>query len=577
MGSQDSDSGVAERLAAMGYESTQSDMMAESLIIVDAQDQVLGSMDKMDCHLGEGVLHRAFSILLFDENDRLLVQKRADDKITFPGVWANTCCSHPLSNDSESDDGGVKNAAVRKMAQELGIAAGDVPLDDIHPITRMVYRARQNENWVEHELDHILFARTNSNLRLQPNPNEISELRWISEDELESWMNSGPDDGGIVAPWFRCISENILPEWWPNLDVLPSMADDTIRNMGDVSHMVGVQDIGGIDTGDLIASLSIHRVEVERRVVAALSKSESSTLRAAMLHLIEGGGKRLRAILPWLVADALESAHDGHYDLGAAIEIIHNFTLVHDDIMDNDAIRRGRPSVHVAFDEPTAINAGDAMLAVSFEVLASSENIGGEHFRTLVQIVGGMVRKVSEGQQMDMSFEGEDSVTEDEYLTMISGKTAAMFTTCASAGALLAGADTATISTLAEWGENVGLCFQLMDDLIDVTGDSVTLGKPACSDIVAGKRTLIAIHALQQDTADLDSFKRAFGTENGDLDRNYLDAIVSELENSGSIPYARDKAMEYHSAAHACLDRLPKTSGLKVLRELTDFQLTRIS
>ncbi len=577
MGSQDSDSAVGDRLEAMGYESLQSEMMSESLIVVNEEDQVLGSMDKLGCHLGDGVLHRAFSILLFDENDRLLVQKRASDKITFPSVWANSCCSHPLNNDTESDGNGVKNAAVRKMSQELGVAEGKVHLDEIFPITRMLYRARQDDDWVEYELDHILFARTSSDLPMQPNPNEISELRWISRDELDDWISNGPDDGGIVAPWFRCIAEQILPEWWPNLDGVPSMADDLIRDMGDVSHSVGKPNGGDGDADDLMASLSTHRAEVEQRVIAALSKSESSTLRAAMLHLIGGGGKRLRAILPWLVADALECAHDGHYDLGAAIEIIHNFTLVHDDIMDNDAIRRGRPSVHVAFDEPTAINAGDAMLAVSFEVLAGSQHIDANHFRTLVQIIGAMVRKVSEGQQMDMSFEGEDSVTEEEYLAMISGKTAAMFTTCASAGALLADADASTINTLAEWGENVGLCFQLMDDLIDVTGDSVTLGKPACSDIVAGKRTLIAIHALQQDVAVLSSFEHAFGSDNDALDRDTLDAIVSELQNSGSIPYAREKAMQYHSAAHACLDRLPQTTGSKVLRALTDFQLTRIS
>jgi geranylgeranyl diphosphate synthase type I len=577
MGSQDFDSAVASRLEAMGYEATQSASMTESLIVVDAQDKVLGEMAKLDCHLGDGVLHRAFSVLLFDENDRLLVQKRAGEKITFPFVWANTCCSHPLNIDSERGSDGAKTAAVRKMAQELGIVEGDVPIGDIHLITRMVYRARQDDEWVEHELDHILFARTNSDLHLSPNPNEISELRWISRSELAGWLNHGPDDGGVIAPWFRCIAEEILPEWWSNLSNLPAMADDKIRNMGDVSHVMGYQDGVEASDEDLMDTLAVHRVAVERRVVTALSRSESDTLRSAMLHLIEGGGKRLRAILPWLVADSLEGAHDGHYDLGAAIEIIHNFTLVHDDIMDNDAVRRGRPAVHVAFDEPTAINAGDAMLAVSFEVLASSDNIDSEHFRTLVQIIGGMVRKVSEGQQMDMSFENMESVNESQYLGMISGKTAAMFTTCASAGALLAGADSNTISTLAEWGENVGLCFQLIDDLIDVTGDSATLGKPACSDVIAGKRTLIAIHASEQDSSKLVTFEQAFGSENDSYDRDTLDIIVNELENSGSIPYAREKAMEFHAAAHASLDRLPQTAGIKVLRALTDFQLTRIS
>ena len=296
-----------------------------------------------------------------------------------------------------------------------------------------------------------------------------------------------------------------------------------------------------------------------------------------MKHLIEGGGKRLRAILPWLVADAVGVANDGLYDLGASIEIIHNFTLVHDDIMDNDSVRRGRPAVHVAYDHPTAINAGDAMLAVAFEVLAESNQFDDHHFRDLVQIIGSMVRRVSEGQQQDMSFEERNDVSEEEYLHMISGKTAAMFTTCARTGALLSGASDDVVKNMAEWGENVGLCFQLMDDLIDATGDSETLGKPACSDIIEGKQTLIAIHALQQNKEKLGNFYEVFGSGIEETDRDVLDTVVSELRGTGSIQYAHAKAMEFHANAHECLNRLPDCTGMQVLRDLTDFQIVRIS
>ena len=345
--------------------------------------------------------------------------------------------------------------------------------------------------------------------------------------------------------------------------------------MGDVSHMIEKSE--NVPGQALMSALESHKEAVENRIISALSKSNNERLRAAMMHLIEGGGKRLRAILPWLVADALGGSHDGLYDLGASIEIIHNFTLVHDDIMDNDSIRRGRPAVHVEFDHPTAINAGDAMLAVAFEVLADSNDFDAEHFRDLVSIIGSMVRMVSEGQQQDMSFENRDDVTQDEYIQMISGKTAAMFTTCARTGALLSGADSTTVDTLALWGEYVGLCFQLMDDLIDVTGDSKTLGKPACSDIIEGKQTLIAIHALQQDESKLTTFHEVFGSGIEDTDQIVLDQVISELHESGSISHARNLAMEYHRKAHECLDSLPESAGLIVLRDITDFQLIRIS
>ena len=214
-----------------------------------------------------------------------------------------------------------------------------------------------------------------------------------------------------------------------------------------------------------------------------------------MTPLFKGGGKRLRAILPRLVGEAVGGANDGHYTLGASIEIIHNFTLIHDDIIDQDPIRRGLDAVHVQYDDATAINAGDAMLAVGVEILAESEDIPENRLSHLIRSIGEMVRKVAEGQQEDIEFETREKVTEQDYIDMIAGKTSAMFETCARTGAILGKADQETVENMAKWGLNLGLCFQLMDDLIDITGDTETLGKPAGSDIVQGKMTLIAIHA----------------------------------------------------------------------------------
>jgi len=572
---EDNQTQAQSELLDEGYDVEQVDMMSERVILVDKSDQILGSMSKVEAHRGEGVLHRAFSILLFDADDRLLMQKRASHKITFPDVWANTVCSHPLHLPTEVTDDGSKNASIRKMEQELGIPLDTIDSDDIHLITRMMYRARADDVWVEHELDHILFARAPAGMTINVNSNEISEIKWVTKDELNYWLSDNTEKDGVIAPWFRLIAENILPEWWGNLDGLPALADKEIRDYGDVT-MANSVNLDESKAG-VMTALKSHKDAVESRVISALSKSENSRLEAAMKHLIEGGGKRLRAILPWLVADAVGNSNDGLYDLGASIEIIHNFTLVHDDIMDNDSVRRGRPAVHIEFDHPTAINAGDAMLAVAFEVLAESKNFDDMHFRDLIRIIGSMVRRVSEGQQQDMSFEDREIVTEEEYLHMISGKTAAMFTTCARTGALLSGAPNSTVKIMAEWGENVGLCFQLMDDLIDATGDSDTLGKPACSDIIEGKQTLIAIHALRQKPELLSNFSEVFGSGIEETDREVLDTVVAELRNSGSIQYAHDKAMSYHAAAHECLNQLPETPGMQVLRDLTDFQMVRIS
>jgi geranylgeranyl diphosphate synthase type I len=326
-------------------------------------------------------------------------------------------------------------------------------------------------------------------------------------------------------------------------------------------------------------NLSVLEVKplVEQRIMNSLMASRHERLAAAMTHLIHGGGKRLRATLPWLVGKAVGDSHSGMLDVGAAIETVHNFTLVHDDIMDDDEVRRGRNAVHIEFDLPTAINAGDAMLAIAFERLVQAEGLQANDVAPLVNRIAWMVRRVSEGQQMDIEFEDELAVSEDDYIEMIEGKTAVMFLTCAEIGARMAGADQETIDCMADWGLAVGLCFQLMDDLIDVLSDSDVLGKPAGSDVAQGKRTLMVIHALAQpDSEDKQTLLSALGKGEA-ADAQAIEAALKALGNLGSIDYAKQRAVDYHAKAHACLDRIPQGPAMKALRELTDFQLKRIS
>jgi geranylgeranyl diphosphate synthase type I len=245
--------------------------------------------------------------------------------------------------------------------------------------------------------------------------------------------------------------------------------------------------------------------------------------------------------------------------------------------MDDDEIRRGRPAVHIAYDLPTAINAGDAMLAVGFEVLALSNNIPSTHLREVVLTISDMVRRVAEGQQLDISFEDRKTVTESEYIEMIEGKTAVMFRTCGRIGSLLSNASEDIVEIMTEWGLNVGLCFQLMDDLIDVLSDSKTLGKPAGSDLAQGKRTLMVIHALEQSDSPAKRDVLAALGKGEEVDAEILAKGLAGLHEIGSVAYARERAEEYHSIAHACLNKLPGDGDLTALRELTDFQLMRLS
>ena len=552
------------------HDSIQSEMMGEMCLVVDKNDEVAGSSSKLSCHRGEGIRHRAFSVLIFDSESRLLIQKRASEKITFPGVWANSCCSHPLDIESEKfGERGVENAAKRKLEQELGISTDITDSWDFQHIGRMEYSCRWDEEWIEREIDYIMVVF--ADVEVAPNSNEISEVKWVNKEEIQRMMDGeGEWAEQVIAPWFRLIWENYALPKESVPELMTNKKSESIIYCGEVT-MSGNSVIPG---QALLDALTEHRDIVEAEILDSISKMSQKTLFQAMTHLFRGGGKRLRAILPRLVGEAVGGANKGHYTLGASIEIIHNFTLIHDDIIDQDPIRRGLDAVHVAFDDATAINAGDAMLAVGFEILAESKDIPEEYLGQLITSIGEMVRKVAAGQQEDIEFEARNEVSEDEYIRMIAGKTSAMFETCARTGAILANADSGSISNMAEWGLNLGLCFQLMDDLIDITGDTETLGKPAGSDILQGKMTLIAIHALKSD-AELSNFKKLFGEGKGsDVE---LAKAVNELEESGSIDYARDRALHHHSIAHSCLNKLGNSNAVNILRELTDFQLIRIS
>ncbi|PIA98747.1 Isopentenyl-diphosphate Delta-isomerase [Cercospora beticola] len=206
-----------------GYDEEQVRLMEESCIVVDANDNPLGAASKKDCHLmtkiNDGLLHRAFSVFLFDSENRLLLQRRASEKITFPDMWTNTCCSHPLSVAAEQGDGmtlssavqGAKCAAVRKLLQELGIPTSSLELDSIKFLGRIHYKAASDGLWGEHEIDYILFVK--ADVTIDANPNEVRDWKYVTMSELESAMND-ENAQSLFTPWFRLICDDTLFQWW---------------------------------------------------------------------------------------------------------------------------------------------------------------------------------------------------------------------------------------------------------------------------------------------------------------------------------------------------------------------------
>jgi isopentenyl-diphosphate delta-isomerase len=196
---------------------------------VDRDDRPLGGVTKKDSHvwanIQAGMLHRAFSVFLFNDRHELLVQRRAASKITFPLHWANTCCSHPVLNvPGEADEGGdyvgVKRAARRKLQQELGIRPEDVPEDSFTYMTRVHYVASDAARlWGEAEVDAVLVCRPPAGtVQLAVNANEVADVRWLRRSELEGWIAAADAAGEPISQWFRLIAASLLPQWWAALE-----------------------------------------------------------------------------------------------------------------------------------------------------------------------------------------------------------------------------------------------------------------------------------------------------------------------------------------------------------------------
>jgi geranylgeranyl diphosphate synthase type I len=314
--------------------------------------------------------------------------------------------------------------------------------------------------------------------------------------------------------------------------------------------------------------------EVDRALLGYLQHGKHQKLIRAMLHYPEAGGKRMRPLMAILVAEAVGNRGDQALPFGCALEIIHNFTLVHDDVIDQDPVRRGKPAVHIAFDMPTAIIAGDALFARAYEILADTE-VDGERLRRLLRRVSDTVFLVAEGQQMDVDNEGRSEVSREEYLDMVEKKTAVLFACAAEGGAVIGGGSEEQISAMKEYARLLGIGFQIWDDVLGIKGDAKKTGKPVGSDIRNGKRTLIVVDALERLEGDArrDAFLETLGNEKA-TDKEVKDAIQL-LEDIGSIEHARQFALDYAREAKELLSCLRDCEEREMLREMVDYAVGR--
>ena len=265
------------------------------------------------------------------------------------------------------------------------------------------------------------------------------------------------------------------------------------------------------------------------------------TLYEPIEYALSAGGKRLRPILTLMGADAFGDNMSHAIKPAVGIEIFHNFTLLHDDVMDNSDVRRGRPTVHKKYDANTAILSGDTMLTLATQMVAKVEE---NKLGRVLDSFNDMAIKVYEGQRLDMDFENTDNIDLDLYLEMIGAKTGALLGAAVKIGAIIGGASEKDADLMYRFGVETGLAFQIQDDLLDTFGDPLTFGKPIGGDINNNKKTYLYVSALSQEGETSKALRAAFDIPAGDM---RVKAVTRLYEKLGIEEKSR-KAVGHYSA-----------------------------
>jgi geranylgeranyl diphosphate synthase, type II len=322
----------------------------------------------------------------------------------------------------------------------------------------------------------------------------------------------------------------------------------------------------------------MHSIEqlqtiINKAIADTKYTSEPAELYEPISYLMQLGGKRMRPVLVLISAELFGGNVFKALDAAIGIELFHNFTLMHDDIMDKAPLRRGNPTVHVKWNESAAILSGDVMFVEAYKLMIKVED---SILRKVLDIFSDTASGVCQGQQADMNFEKRDNVSLEEYIEMIRLKTAVLLAGSMQIGALIGGAEQEQAGLLYEFGENLGLAFQLQDDILDVYGDPEKFGKQVGGDILADKKTFLLIKARELATGEtaleLDNW-----LNNSDvLPENKVNAITTIYNSIGVRKLAEAEMENYVLKALNALDKIAVDKSRKeLLRGFAEHLLIR--
>ncbi len=311
--------------------------------------------------------------------------------------------------------------------------------------------------------------------------------------------------------------------------------------------------------------------KIENKLSRLILDKKPKSLYDPCSYILNGGGKRLRPFLLLISAKAVGGDFKNVYNAATAVEVLHNFTLVHDDIMDNSNKRRGRPTLHNKYDLSTAILAGDSLIALAYESLLKDSK---QHTAEIVSTFTRGVIEVCEGQSLDKEFEIRQSVSINEYKEMIYKKTAALAQMCCSVGAQLCGASKEQIKIVSDYGKNLGMAFQIQDDLLDIMAEENQFGKTVGSDLLEGKKTYLFLRALEKAKGKEKSALLNVIKKKG-IERTEIDKYRNLYIKLDVLKDAEREIMKYTKLALKNLSQLPNDDGKNLMHWLANILINR--
>ena len=287
-------------------------------------------------------------------------------------------------------------------------------------------------------------------------------------------------------------------------------------------------------------------------------------------YILSLGGKRIRPVMCLMGNELVNKINPDTWHVATAIELFHNFTLIHDDIMDKAPLRRGMETVHHKYGESTALLAGDVMLVVAYDYV---NKINKECLQKVIRLFNKTAKEVCEGQQLDMDFEKREKISFDEYVNMIELKTSVALAASLQLGAILGGAGEGNQQHLYEFGKNLGIAFQVQDDFLDAFGDPEKFGKQTGGDILSNKKTFLSIHAMEVATA---AQLKALTELNESNDPSKVEKVLQIYKDSKADAWAKELKDKYYAIAMQHLEEIAVLSARKKpLMELAEYLINR--